>query len=81
MEKGLVITVNADTWANIRDASGNKLVYDLLRAGQQVTVNGTAPLRVFLGNGHGVSMRYNGEAVDISQVIKSDNTARINIGQ
>ncbi len=80
-DKDLVITVNADTWASIKDADGNKLVYDLLKSGQQITVTGKTPFRAFLGNGYGVSMKYKGKDIDLSRVIKSDNTARINIGQ
>jgi cytoskeleton protein RodZ len=79
--KGLVITVNADTWTDIRDASGKKLVYDLLRSGETVAVDGKAPLRAFFGNGYGVSMQYQGVEVDLSAVIKPDNTAKIRIGQ
>ena len=77
----LVISVNADTWASIKDANGNKLVYDLLRSGETITVTGKAPISAFLGNGYGVTMKYKGKDVDLSSVIQSDNTARIKIGQ
>lgn len=79
--EGLSITVNADTWASIKDADGNKLIYDLLRSGTKKTVNGRAPISIFLGNGYGVSMRYQGKDIDLSNVIKPDNTARLKIGQ
>ena len=77
----LVITVNADTWASIKDATGKKLVYDLLRSGEKITVTGQAPISAFLGNGYGVTMTYKGEDVDLNSVIRSDNTARLKIGQ
>jgi len=77
----LVISVIADTWASIKDANGNKLVYDLLRSGETISVTGKAPISAFLGNGYGVTMKYKGKDVDLSSVIKSDNTARIKIGQ
>ena len=77
----LVITVNADTWADIKDANGNRLVYDLLRSGQNITLTGQAPFQAFLGNGYGVSIEYRGEPVDLSKNIRADNTARIRIGQ
>lgn len=79
--KDLVVTVNADTWIDIRDAAGNKLVYDLIRSGETVAVDGKAPLRAFFGNGYGVSMKYRGKEVDLSGVIKANKTAKINIGQ
>lgn len=80
-DENLVITVNADTWASIKDATGKKMVYDLLKSGEIISVTGQAPFRAFLGNGYGVSMTYKGKEIDLSKVIKSDNTARINIGQ
>lgn len=80
-QSGLVITVNADSWVNIKDADGNKLVYNLLHSGEQITVDGKAPLRAFLGNGHGVILHYQGEEIDISAFIRDDNTARLRIGQ
>ena len=80
-DKDLVITVNADTWASIKDATGKKLVYDLLRTGEVISVSGQAPFKAFLGNGYGVSMTYKGKEIDLSSVIQPDNTARIKIGQ
>lgn len=80
-QKGLVITVIADSWVNIKDADGNKLVYDLLRSGEKITVDGKTPLRAFLGNGHGVSLQYMGKEIDLSTLIRDDNTARVRIGQ
>ena len=77
----LVITVNADTWASIKDATGKKLVYDLLRSGEKITVTGQAPISAFLGNGYGVTMTYKGEDIDLNSVIRPDNTARLKIGQ
>ncbi len=79
--KDLQITVNADTWATIKDADGKRLVYDLLKSGEQISVQGKAPYKAFLGNGYGVTMIYKGEKIDLSKVIRSDNTARIKIGQ
>jgi len=76
----LEITVNADTWADIKDANGKKLAYDLLRAGRHLSLNGQAPFTVFFGNGHGVEMTYNREAVDLSGYTRDDNTARLKIG-
>ncbi len=77
----LVITVNSDTWADIKDANGNRLVYDLLRSGQNITLTGQAPFQAFLGNGYGVSIEYQGENIDLSKNIRADNTARIRIGK
>ena len=72
--------VNADTWADVKDANSHQLVYDLLRAGSEVDLTGQAPFAVFLGNGHGVELLLNGEEIGISSIIRDDNTARLNVG-
>jgi len=79
--QGLVVSVVADTWADIRDADGNKLVYDLLRAGRSLEVEGKTPINVFLGNGYGASLSYQGNPVDLTGSIRPNNTARISIGE
>lgn len=80
-DKDLTIIVNADTWADIRDANNNKLVYDLLRAGDIINVEGNKPYRAFFGNGYGVNLKFKGKELDLSKNIQSNNTARIKIGQ
>jgi hypothetical protein len=41
---------------------------------------GQAPFAVFLGNGHGVEVLFNGGEIDVAPKIRDDNTARLNIG-
>ncbi|MCP4767917.1 MAG: helix-turn-helix domain-containing protein [Gammaproteobacteria bacterium] len=76
----LQIIVHADTWGDVKDASNHQLVYDLLRADTSIELMGQAPFAVFLGNGHGVEILFNGEGVEIAPRIRDDNTARLNIG-
>lgn len=76
----LNITVNADTWADIKDANNHRLVYDLLRANLSIQIRGKAPFNAFLGNGHGVEIFFNSESIDIASRILDDNTARLTIG-
>jgi cytoskeleton protein RodZ len=76
----LKIIIHADTWADVKDSTNFQLVYDLLRADSSVELTGKAPFRVFLGNGHGVEILFNGEEVGFSARILDDNTARIDIG-
>ncbi len=77
----LVILVHADSWADVKDASEYQLVYDLMRADESVELIGQAPFSVFLGNGHGVEIRFNGEEFNFASRIRDDNTARLKIGQ
>lgn len=76
----LQIIVHADTWGDVKDASKYQLVYDLLRADTSIELVGEAPFSVFLGNGHGVEILFNGEEIEITPKIRDDNTARLNIG-
>lgn len=75
----LKLIVHADTWADIKDANDFVLVYDLLRAEETIELTGQAPFFVFLGNGHGVEITFNGEEIDVASRVRDDNTARLNI--
>ena len=76
----LKIIIHADTWVDVEDANGHRLVYELLRAEQKLNLIGQAPFAVFLGNGHGVELIFNNETIDISSRIRDNNTARLKIG-
>ncbi len=76
----LQISLINDCWLRIVDADGKQLVSGLKRGGEQIKVTGKAPLDVHLGYVKGVTMMYNGEAVDFSAAI-SGETARIKLGE
>ncbi len=76
----LRIVVRADSWADIKDGTNYQMVYDLLRADRSIEMTGQAPFSVFLGNGRGVEIWFNGSEVDFSSRIRNDNTARLEIG-
>lgn len=61
----LVLTTDQDSWADIRDARQTKLLYETVPAGRTVTLEGVAPVSVFLGNAAGVRLKYNGQSVDV----------------
>lgn len=63
----LVFRAEQDSWADIRDARQVKLIYETVLAGRTVTLEGVAPLSIFLGNAAGVRLEYNGQAVDIER--------------
>ena len=75
------IKVNADTWAVIEDSTGYLMVRDLLRVDESLELTGAAPFSVFLGNGHGIEIEFNGEEIDFSNRIRDNNTARLKIGR
>lgn len=52
-----------DSWIEIRDARGERLEYDLLRAGQTRQYEGEAPFRVLLGRSSAVDLQVDGRRV------------------
>ena len=76
----LSVSLNADSWVDVKDSNDFQMVYHLLRAGQSLELTGSAPFTVFLGNGPGVELRLNGEDIEFSTRIRSDNTTRLSIG-
>jgi len=63
----VVISAQEDSWADIRDAQQNKLLYETILAGRVVTLEGVAPFSVFLGNVDGVRIEFNGKPYDPSR--------------
>ena len=76
----LKIVVNADSWAEVHEATGNRLLFQLVRANEEFNLTGKAPFKVFFGNGYGVEVTFNGEAVDVIRRVKSNNTVKMEIG-
>lgn len=74
----LVLRTTDDCWAEVTDAQGRRLVYDLLPGGAVRDERGTAPFRVFLGNASAVSMELNGHAYDFSEYVRG-NLARFTV--
>jgi cytoskeleton protein RodZ len=60
----LTIRVQEDSWADVRDAQQRRLLYETVSAGRVVSVEGAAPLSIFLGNVEGVSVEVNGQPYD-----------------
>lgn len=75
----LVVYTREASWADIRDARENKLLYTLLPAGRMVTLVGTPPFNVFLGNPDGVGLEFDGEYLDASKY-KIGIVARFTLG-
>jgi cytoskeleton protein RodZ len=75
----LVLRVEEDTWADVRDADDRRLLYQTIAAGRVVSVEGVAPLNVFLGNVDGVRVEFNGQSYD-ARAHKRGHVARFTLG-
>lgn len=68
----LAVKFSSESWVDIRDATGERLVRSVGKPGVTKEVTGVAPFKVLIGYGPGVVIEYNGELVDFSgQQIKS----------
>jgi cytoskeleton protein RodZ len=72
----LTLKFSSDSWAEVYDASGQRLFYDVGAAASAHTVRGPAPLRVILGNASGVAVEYNGRPALIPATAQPDGSAR-----
>ncbi len=76
----LVIRTQLDSWVDVRDAQGNRLLYETVSAGRTVALEGVTPFSVFLGNVDGVSVEFNGQPYDTSRH-KRGEIARFTLGE
>lgn len=74
----LVLTVTAASWVDVRDAKGVKLLSQQVTPGQTLSLNGTPPLKVLIGNAAGVSLSYKGQPVDTALQTRN-NVARVEL--
>jgi len=63
----VVVHAEQDTWVDVRDSRQVKLIYETISAGRTVTLEGVAPISIFLGNAAGTRVEYNGRAVDVAR--------------
>jgi cytoskeleton protein RodZ len=74
----LRVRATADTWVEVVDSHGQSLLSRLLRSGEQVDLNGTAPLKLRVGNVSGTELVFRGKPVDLASRAR-DNVARLEL--
>ena len=72
----LTLKFSSDSWAEVYDASGQRLFYDVGTASSAHTVKGPAPLHVVLGNASGVALEFNGRPALIPADVRPDGSVR-----
>ncbi len=75
----LVLKFNADSWVEISDARGRRLLFDLGKAGQTRVLEGEAPFQILLGYAPGVEIEYNGRPYDHQRHTRN-HVARFKLG-
>ena len=75
----VVLRSSKDCWVEVRSATGARLFYDLVRAGQTRTVSGPAPWRVFLGNAAGIEVSVAGRVAEVPASRRDGTRARFGL--
>ena len=76
----IVLHALQESWADVRDAQDNRLLYENVPAGRRISIEGAAPFSVFLGNADGVRVEFNGKNYDVSRH-KRGQAARFTLGE
>lgn len=76
----LLISFSGESWVEVSDDSQGQVYRDLLDNGDVLEVKGTAPFNVLLGDAPFAELTLNGNAVDMSDDIRIDNSARFTVG-
>jgi cytoskeleton protein RodZ len=65
----LHLEFGADSWTEIKDASGNMLLRKLNTAGSSVDISGTPPFSLLIGNAAQAKLTYNGRPIDLKPFV------------
>jgi cytoskeleton protein RodZ len=72
----LTFSFDAESWAEVTDARGERLLFGLNAAGRSVTVRGEPPFAIVLGNAGSVRLTVDGAPYDIPRTGRQGELAR-----
>jgi cytoskeleton protein RodZ len=75
----LELSFDAESWAEITDARGERLLFGLNDAGRNVTVRGEPPFAIVLGNADSVRLVVDGKPYTIPRRGRQGNLARFSV--
>ena len=75
----LELSFDAESWAEITDARGERLLFGLNGAGRNVTIRGEPPFAIVLGNADSVRLTVDGEPYAIPRRGRQGNLARFSV--
>ena len=77
----LKLNFSEDSWAEVYDAHGARLYYDVGSGGSSTAVSGVPPLRIVLGNPAGVALQLDGRPVSIPDGAERDVTVEFEVNR
>ena len=75
-EINAVFTYSADSWTEVYDGTGRRLLYGMSTGPATRRLAGVPPLSVMLGDASGVTIEVDGRTASITRFVRSDHTAR-----
>lgn len=75
----IVFHVSKESWIDVRDSTGERLIYRTVNRGEDIQLTGTPPYSVFIGSAEGVRVQYRGEEVPF-EAHESGLFARFEVG-
>ena len=79
MDHRIVFHVSKESWIDVRDSTGERLIYRTVNRGEDIQLTGTPPYSVFIGSAEGVRVQYRGEEVPF-EAHESGLFARFEVG-
>ncbi|ALO45874.1 helix-turn-helix domain-containing protein [Pseudohongiella spirulinae] len=76
----LEIIFAEQSWVEVAHEGSDDTYQQAQQSGDHLRVSGSAPFLVSLDNATAATVIYNGRSLDISNNIRSDNSARLNVG-
>lgn len=71
----------ADSWVEVRDGNGERLMYDVLAAGEEREfADATGPFSLVLGQPEGLEVEYQGDPVELSESSGDTGVLRTTVG-
>lgn len=66
----IIINAQEDTWCELKDAQGNRLVYRLVNKGELLKFKGKAPFSIFLGVSSAVDINVNQKSINYDHLLE-----------
>ncbi len=75
----LRLVMKQDSWMEILDSKGERVVFGTQKAGKERIVEGTPPFKMTIGNATEVELFHNNQAIDLKKHIKKGTTAKLEL--
>jgi len=79
-DQRIVFNVAKESWIDVRDSTGERLIYRTVNRGEAISLKGNPPYSVFIGSAEGVAVQYQGAPVPF-KAHESGLFARFEVGQ